>query len=177
MNHNKKEIIAKNDNLKSIITEEIFKFGNTADLNHIKTHNVTSFNKLFLYSSFDGDISQWDTSNVLDMENAFSCSRFNGNISNWNVSNVVIMVTMFSGSSFNGDISKWDVSNVRHMSDIFRNSTFNQDIGDWKFHPKLTIYKDLQIVLENSHNIRLEKEANLLKRQLLFSKKQQNNSL
>lgn len=175
-NHNE-EIIATNDNLKSIIEQEILKFGNTADLNHIKTQNVTSFNKLFLYSSFDGDISQWDTSNVLNMDNAFSCSSFNGNISKWNVSNVVRMECMFSGSSFNGDISKWNVSNVKHMIDIFRNSVFNQDISNWKFHPQLTIYKDLRRVLENSHNIRLEKEANLLKRQLLFSQTQQTNSL
>ena len=49
----------------------------------------------------------------------FLWSKFNGDISQWNVSNVKNMSCMFQCSNFNRDISKWDVSNVTKISGMF----------------------------------------------------------
>ena len=79
----RERIIATDDTLNDIISQEIRKYGTNADLNHI------------------------DVSNVTNMSYMFCNSRFNGDISNWNVSNVTNMSSMFKNSKFNGDISKW----------------------------------------------------------------------
>ena len=127
----RERIIATNDTLRNIISQEIKKYGTNADLNHIDVNNVTDMHQLFSFSKFNGDISKWDVSNVTDMSSMFSDSKFNGDISNWDVSNVTNMCLMFSRSKFNGDISNWDVSNVIKMSGMFENSNFNGDISKW----------------------------------------------
>ena len=127
----RKRIIATNDTLKDIISQEIEKYGTNADLNHIDVSNVTNMSWMFDCSHFNGDISNWDVSNVTNMSFMFKNSEFNGDISNWDVSNVTDMSFMFSNSKFNGDISNWDVSNVTHMGGMFENSEFNGDISKW----------------------------------------------
>lgn len=124
-------IIATNDTIKQIVTQEIEKYGLNADLNHIDTSQVTIMSYLFMSSKFNGDISQWDTSNVKDMSCMFAYSLFNSDISNWNVSQVERMDGMFAYSQFNQDISKWDTSNVMTTQAMFRSSLFNQDISHW----------------------------------------------
>ena len=114
-------IKAHDGNICDIVNQEIEKYGNEADLNHINTSNVTDMGGLFAGSRFNGDISQWDVSNVKNMGCLFDSSAFNGDISQWDVSNVTDMAFMFDESEFNGDISQWDVSSVKKMKGMFGN--------------------------------------------------------
>ena len=98
-NCNEREtIIATNKTLKDIVEQEIEKYGNECDLNHIDVSNVTLMWGTFFGSRFNGDISKWDVSNVTNMIWMFSYSAFNGDISNWDVSRVTDMFGMFSYS-------------------------------------------------------------------------------
>ena len=117
--------------LKSIISHAIKLFGTKCNLNWIDVSNVTDMHGMFLYSQFNGDISQWDVSNVTDMSDMFYDTHFNGDISKWDVSKVTDMSRMFDNSKFNGDISQWDVSNVTNMKEMFACSKFNGDISNW----------------------------------------------
>ena len=118
----KNKIIATDKTIKTIIKQEIEKYGLNADLNHIDVSNVTDMHSMFENSKFNGDISKWDVSNVTNMHSMFFKSKFNGDISQWDVSNVTNMSSMFFESKFNGDISQWDVSNVTNMHNIFLNT-------------------------------------------------------
>ncbi|WP_345027259.1 BspA family leucine-rich repeat surface protein, partial [Flavivirga jejuensis] len=95
---------------------------------------VTNMYYMFLESSFNGDISNWDVSSVKDMSYMFrKASVFNQDIGSWDVSSVESMEGMFDeASAFNQDIGNWDVSSVDIMSAMFNEaSAFNQDIGNW----------------------------------------------
>lgn len=130
--HNSNKIIASDATIRFYVEKEIEKQGIFANLNHIDVSKVTNMSWLFsTFSSFNGDISEWDVSNVKDMSYMFSNSQFNSDISKWNVSNVETMYFMFFNSQFNQDISKWDVSNVKDMSYMFSRTKFNQDISAW----------------------------------------------
>ena len=113
------ENIATNVSIGKLVRDAIKKYGNNANLNFINTSQVTDMSMLFYFSSFNGDISQWDVSNVKNMEKMFYQSKFNGDISQWNVSRVENMSFMFYNSKFNGDISQWNVSNVKRMLGMF----------------------------------------------------------
>ena len=119
--------------LKKIIDQRIEDEGNEVDLNDIDVSNITNMSKLFIYSDFNGNISQWDVSNVKDIEDMFfECTKFNSNISTWDVSNVKNMYRMFTNCyKFNQNISNWDVSNVKHSKDIFYNCPIEE-----KYKPK-----------------------------------------
>ena len=80
---------------------------------------------MFLESSFNGDISEWDVSNVSNMHRMFNLSAFNGDISNWDVTNVIDMHFMFAeANNFSNDISNWNVSNVNDFSEMFDGRIF-----------------------------------------------------
>ena len=79
-------LIPKNKNeLKQMIDKEIMKNGFNCNLNHIKTHKITEMTCLFMYSFFNGDISEWDVSNVKDMKYMFQSSSFNQDLSKWRI--------------------------------------------------------------------------------------------
>jgi surface protein len=124
-----------NFKFEEVVTSEIKRLGDDANLNHLDVSNITSMEGLFKKRGgeyyFNGDISGWDVSNVRSMRSMFRGSRFNGDISGWYVSNVTDMGSMFAHSKFNGDISKWDVGKVTSMWGMFFVSPFNGDISKW----------------------------------------------
>ena len=122
------------DELQELANKLIYKRGNKANLNDIDTAKITDMSYIFSYSSFNGDISEWDVSKVKNMRAMFCDSKFtgkNGDISNWDVSNVEFMSFMFKHSKFNGDISKWDVSNVKDMGEMFNESPLEKNPPKW----------------------------------------------
>lgn len=129
----KKTAFPKNkEYLKHLIEVEIEKNGLNCQLNFIDVSSITDMSKLFFYSKFNGDISEWDVSNVTNMSQMFDNSAFNGDISKWDVSNVIDMHRMFTNSKFKGDISNWDIRKVKDMSIMFCFSSFNgKNIDCW----------------------------------------------
>lgn len=105
--------------------------GLDCDLNHIDVSGVTSFDRLFTYSDFVGDISGWDVSAGESFRQMFQSSRFNGDLSRWNMGKAQDLARMFDDAWFTGDISQWNVANVRVMDGLFKNSRFNGDIARW----------------------------------------------
>ncbi len=135
------------EELIEMIKNEIQEKGWNCNLNHIKTHKITSMSLLFSslgcgFNKFNGDISKWDVSNVTDMYAMFYNSFFNGDISKWKTEKVTDMGNMFGFSYFNGDISKWNVSNVKDMHDMFAYTDFDRDISSWNINSKCNI-KDM----------------------------------
>ena len=141
------------DELKAMIGAEIRKNGYNCSLNHIDTSEITDMSGLFIYSVFNGDISEWDVSRVRDMSYMFYDSQFNQDISNWNVKNVIDMSNMFGLANFNRDISKWDISNVYDMNRMFLNSYMTQDLSKWRINVQKTnilyMFKDTFIKEEH----------------------------
>jgi surface protein len=94
--------------------------------------------KMFVFDTFNEDISEWDVSNVENMSCMFAnCRGFNQNLNKWDVSKVKYMYQMFWGCYvFNGDISNWNVSNVKDFRDMFDNCfQFKGDISKWDLAP------------------------------------------
>ena len=107
------------------------------DLSKLDVSKITNMERLFMFSNFNGDISNWNTSNVTDMNEMFYYAKnFNGDISKWDVSKVTNMNLMFSNTEeFNQPLNNWDVSNVINMFHIFgKTQKFNQDISDWNLN-------------------------------------------
>lgn len=122
------------EELRKIVDTEVKKNGAHCSLNHIDISQLTSLSKVFLYSDFDGDISQWDTSNITDMSATFAWSDYTGkygSINDWDVSNVTRMEYTFQGSRYKGELSNWDTSNVETMQGAFYDSLYDGDISSW----------------------------------------------
>jgi len=64
---------------------------------------------MFVYSQFNGNISQWNVFGVEDMSDMFVYSQFTGDVSGWKVADDVICAGMFTGSllEMNGQIPEW----------------------------------------------------------------------
>ena len=67
--------------LRTLIDDRVKEFGPNCDLNDLDVSQITSMNRLFYGSEFNGDISRWDVSNVVNMRGMFYESKFNGDIS------------------------------------------------------------------------------------------------
>ena len=96
-----------NDEFYDLVHKLIKERGNKANLNDIDVSNITSMFQLFMYSEFNGDISEWDVSNVTDMSYMFFDSKFNGDISEWDVSNITNMNYMFEKCPLEKNLPKW----------------------------------------------------------------------
>ena len=122
-------------NIKSRMTTEIGKHGDTADYNYIDVSGVTNMIGLFTARyDFNGDISKWDVSKVTNMDGMFQNAwKFNQPIGSWIVSKVGNMTRMFDRArKFNQPIGSWIVSEVKTMQSMFQNAhEFNQPIGNW----------------------------------------------
>ena len=129
-------IEANDDNIKSIVEQELQRLGTNADLNHIDTSKVTNMMFLFRLKRFSGDISEWDVSNVVSMAGMFQgCIEFNGDLSKWDVSGVKIMRHMFASCrDFDGmSIEKWNPKSVQTTEAMFTYCRlFNADISGWR---------------------------------------------
>lgn len=127
-------IVAKDNNIYSLVRKEIKEHGEHANLNHIDVSEVTNMENLFYETDFQGTISKWNVSKVENMNCMFKgCKYFDNDLQEWDVSNVKTMREMFDGcESFNGNISSWNVENVEHMDSMFLGcKNFNRYIGDW----------------------------------------------
>ena len=93
--------------LRTLIDDRVKEFGPNCDLNDLDVSQITSMNRLFYGSEFNGDISKWDVSNVVNMRGMFCESKFNGDISKWNVSKVKNNTWMFKGSPLEGKEPDW----------------------------------------------------------------------
>ena len=134
-------IQATDDTIRTIIDEEVKRFGPNGDYNYIDVSRCTNMEKIFytwerdFLREFNGDISKWDVSNVTTMSFMFGgCFEFNCDLNEWDVSNVTDMTGTFSNcKTFNKPLDKWDVRNVVKMQATFTGAEkFNQDISNWQ---------------------------------------------
>lgn len=127
-----KKIIVNNENIKLTVKQEIAKFGNDCDLNHLDVSGVTNMAFLFENTQFNGDISKWDVKSLVTANHMFHNSQFNGDISKWDVKSLVFAEHMFRSSKFNQDITSWDVSNLVDAKCMFYKSKFQYDLSSWR---------------------------------------------
>ena len=94
------------------------------DLSKLDVSRIKNMDDVFMYSLFEGDISQWNTSNATSMDSMFSgTTKFNSDISKWDVSNVITMDYMFANTKkFNQNISNWNLEKIRLCEDMFDNA-------------------------------------------------------
>jgi surface protein len=95
---------------------------------------VTNMQQMFMDSTANPYVANWNVSNVVDMSEMFkNATNANPDVTVWNVSSVTDMREMFSGAaSANPDVSNWDVSNVTDMTNMFADATSaNPDVSNW----------------------------------------------
>ena len=72
-----------NDEFYDLVHKLIKERGNKANLNDIDVSNITSMFQLFMYSEFNGDISEWDVSNITNMNYMFEKCPLEKNLPKW----------------------------------------------------------------------------------------------
>lgn len=80
-----------------------------------------------------------DLSNVTDMGRIFLATSFNSPVINWDVSNITTFIGAFVAAPFNQDVSSWDTSNVTDMNNMFEIAIdFDQDVSSWDINQVTT---------------------------------------
>ena len=70
------------------------------DLSKLDVSRIKNMDDVFMYSLFEGDISQWNTSNVTSMDSMFTnTKKFNQDISNWNLEKIRLCEDMFDNAN------------------------------------------------------------------------------
>ena len=96
------------------------------DISNWETVSATNMNGMFCNTNeFDQNINtnmdKWNTSKVTSMERMFKNTNFNGNISDWDVSKVGTLREMFdNANNFNQDISNWNMKSTGDIVNMFR---------------------------------------------------------
>ncbi len=151
-------IVATEDNFREIVEQEIKKYGNNADLNHIDVSKIRVMSYLFKNSKFNGDISKWDVSNVVNMVKMFIGSQFNGDISNWDTTKVEVSNDMFEDSAYKGDsisnsFQKKTLQNIYYSASLAPVFQVNSKYNFEKFSDK-TPYISYDDIMNNKYIIR-----------------------
>ena len=113
------------------------------DLSKLDTSEIINMKQIFMFSNFNGDISNWNTSNVKKMNELFHCAiKFNGNINSWDTSKVTNMYGMFFKTElFNSPLNNWNTSNVVCTENMFWNAiSFDQNISSWNLENAVNCY-------------------------------------
>ena len=98
--------------------------GTIPDITGWNTANVTTMAYIFVYSSFNQNISVWNTANLTNAYSAFAnAASFNQSLGNWNVSNLYNASYMFdycgmSTSNLNDTLYKWSLQTVTPNASI-----------------------------------------------------------
>ena len=101
------------------------------------TSKVTSMERMFKNTNFNGNISDWDVSKVGTLREMFdNANNFNQDISNWETVSATNMNGMFCNTNefdqnINTNMDKWNTSKVTSMERMFKNTNFNGNISDW----------------------------------------------
>ena len=146
------------------------------DLSKLDVSRIKNMDDVFMYSLFEGDISQWNTSNVTSMDSMFSgTTKFNSDISNWDISNVITMDYMFANTKkFNQNISSWNLENIVNSYYMFDNAkafldkynsgepfpTNTNEIKDWF---NLNIERMNMISIKDQHGDEIDEFFSLIK--------------
>lgn len=148
------------DELITIISNFIEKYGDDVDLNFIDTSQITDMSHLFKkFPNFNGDIDLWNVSNVKDFNAMFKdCKKLEQmNLTHWNVEKCKDFSDMFyncKSLKTIGDISNWDISKAKFMINMFDGcSSLVLDLSKWKFPERCqTMY-----ITRGANNIKLVK--------------------
>ena len=108
----------------------LYTYGNTPtqtlkdQIEKANTSQITDMSHLFVYSSFDGDISGWDTSKVTNMSSMFQYSQTKLP-EYFDTSKVTNMGRMFKFSEMTQLPKNFDTSKVTNMAQMFQNSAIS----------------------------------------------------
>ena len=148
------------DELITIISNFIEKYGDDVDLNMIDTSLITDMSHLFKkFPNFNGDVDLWNVSNVKDFNAMFKdCKNIEQmNLTNWNVEKCKDFSDMFyncKSLKTIGNISNWDISKAKFMINMFNGcSSLTLDLSKWKFPERCqTMY-----ITHGANNVKLTK--------------------
>jgi hypothetical protein len=90
------------------------------------TKNVTTMAQMFMYTNFNGEVSNLNTSNLEYCNEMFVTNKFNKQLGEKQV-----QLKDSAGNDFGNPYTAWDTSNVKDMSQMFRDAnSFNNGVDN-----------------------------------------------